>query len=84
MKTSRKNLRISKVCPQLSALYTENSFLFNKKKPSVNMVTPSGDTSGLAKYVKTIWSWHRKWCGRHALCITVGYQVQPRIITTTT
>lgn len=54
MKTSHKHLRIAKVCPQLSALYTENSFLFNKKKPSVNMVTPSGDTSGLAKYVKTI------------------------------
>lgn len=54
MKSSHKNLRISKVCPQLSALYTENSFLFNTKKPSVNMVTPNSDTSGLAKYVKTI------------------------------
>lgn len=54
MKTSHKYLRILKVCPQLSALYTENSFLFNKKKPSVYMVTPSSDTSGLAKYIKTI------------------------------
>lgn len=54
MKTSHKILRILKVCPQLSALYTENSFLFNKKKPSFNKVTPSSDTSGLAKYVKKI------------------------------